>query len=402
MSSGKLTIAWTVPHRHPSGYAEDVEDYFVMTGKSDDTLKKWADKVMELAELDRRKQDEIRTERERNNGRMSASSQFPSSQWAPPTPAVEAPPFQFPPPLPGHGGQFADEDDDDLGFRSGRTTPSMSGSSTIHGYYPTVTNAGRRVQSQQGMPPQNHAELRARAMTEDQNGPSMTQWRQQGQQPQMPPMPRMMSAQSSMSAASEASFGHPAPRGSINRNMSTSRLGPSEEVDEGSDHTPTYSQRYPSQRGMMARAPSQGIPPTVPYPGSLLRNRSASSPNVFQQPHVGPSPSAGHTPILPGMAEYDYTDSVGMSSSSTLVGGQYQGKRTSGGGKRSSSESQSTETSESSSGPSPATPYANNASELRGSVQVERHGSGDLGMGGIGGGSAILIRVKCGEVSLGT
>lgn len=367
-----------------------------MTGKSEDTLKKWSDKVMELADADRLRQSHQRASGSgRQSGRMSASSQFQMSQWAPPTPAAEAPPFQFPPPLPQHG-HHGDEDEFDPGMRSGRTTPSLAGSSAAHmGYAPV--GPGRRVQSQQGMPPMNQAELRARAMTEDQNGPSMTQWRQQAQMPHMPPMPRLMSTQSAMSTASEASFGHTAGRPSIGRNMSTaSRLGPSEEVDEGSDQPSTsYSARYPSHRGMQ-RAPSQGHP-SVPYPAPLLRNRSASSPNVYQQPQI--SSSSPHAPPLPGMPEYDNPDFsppsrlAGLSTSSTLVGGTaYFTKRMSGGGKRSSSESHLTETSETSSGPSPATPYAMNP------LPVSRQNSGEM-PGGLGGGSAILLRVRNGEVS---
>lgn len=351
IDDGNLTIAWTVPHRHPNGYSEEVEDWFVMTGRSAETLKKWADKVIELAVNDRKRQAEYRSAR--HSGR--ASSQFQSSSWAPPTPATEAPPFQFPPPMP---------DDEDDGYRSGRTTPSISG---MHGPYPVPIPA-RRVQSQQSMPASQQAELRARAMTEDQNGPSITQWRQA----QIPPMPRLMSN------ASEASFGTGIGSGSrpaLGRQTSTaSRLGPAEEVDEDAYY------HEPGPRGM-ARAPSQ--PHTgLPYPPQL-RNRSASSPNVYQLPQGAP-------PLPPS----GWTESpINASSSTTLVGGTaYFTKRMSDKDKRFSSESHSTETSETSSGQSPATPYAQ-SSDLRHPTPVSRQNSSDAQ----GNGNGLLLRVKCGD-----
>lgn len=399
----KLTIAWTVPHRHPSGHAEELEDWFVMTGKHEDVLKKWGDKVMELAIADRKRQDE-----QRNSSHFSASMSHFSSSWAPPTPAAEAPPFAFPPPMPG-------DDDYDL---SGRSTPMSQ----------------RRVQSQQMQMPHGHyqaAEMRTRALTEDQNGPSMMQWRQghrHGSESASslhmmppPPMPRMQSAQSAMSAMSEASFGMGTPHSASGRSMlgrhpSSSRLGPAEEVDE------EYA--YGNARGMV-RAPSYphqpqssalyGIPPS-------LRERSASSPNVYGQPsapyasnnHYSSSSSLVNGASGPGSASASMMN--GQASASGSGATAFFNKRMSG--KRSSGESHSTETSDSS-GPSPATPYSHTAAIP---MPVSRQNSGDaqlngmlggmslgngsgsstgVGVGHAGGGggtlNTLLLRVKCGD-----
>ncbi|ORX40656.1 hypothetical protein BD324DRAFT_13354 [Kockovaella imperatae] len=236
LEDSRLTIAWTVPHRDPNGWHDEVEDMFVMTGKSDDQLKKWADKVMELANIERKRQEEIRS----HSMRLSQQSQF-----EPRTPASET----------GHDG--------------------------------------RRVQSH-SISRGSFPEPRARALTEDQFGPNVSQWRAQ------PPMPRLMSTSSDVM---------PRPTRQSSRN----------EVD-------------------MRYAPSRGMP------RDAMRSRSAS------QPHIHPL----NTDLPPVPSWQDPA-----SSSSTLVGRQSD--------KRSSGDSQSTETSESSH--SPVTPY---------------------GMG------SILVRVKCG------
>lgn len=362
----RLTIAWTVPHRGPDGYTRDEEDSFIMTGKSEDQIKKWADKVMDLSTTERKKQEEYRLERARLQGRYSnpGSSYQQQSAWAPPTPATEQPPMSFPPPMPNSATSYAwvaEDDEDDSGYRSGRTTPSISGS-TVHGYAPS----GRRVLSQQSIPADRQADQRARALTEDQFGPSMTQWRSQ-QMP--PPLPRLTSAMSAMSTTSDASFGTIRP--SIGRNMSSTRLDTSEEVDEDSaDDQRESSYRYAPARGM-TRVPSQGVPSSVPYPPAL-RTRSASSPNVYQQPKVTQAPPI---PTSAGYAD-PYPPNLATSSTSTLVGGTaYFAKRMSA-GKRSSGESNSTQTSETSSGQSPATPYSH-PGEMRGIASVSRQNSSD-------------------------
>jgi hypothetical protein len=71
------------------------------------------------------------------------------------------------------------------------------------------------------------------------------------------------------------------------------------------------------------------------------------------------------------------------------------------GGKRSSGESHSTETSETSSQQSPATPYGTVPSDPRGATPVSRQNSQDAvqGVGVVGNGMTVLVKVRCGEVS---
>ncbi|WWC94759.1 hypothetical protein V866_001608 [Kwoniella sp. B9012] len=408
----RVCIAWTVPHRHPNGWHEDQEDSFIMIGRSEEQMKKWADKVTELATAERKKQEANRNSRSAmSSGRYSGSEKaYQHSSFAPPTPSAEKPPFAFPPPVPGQGSQFPSaEDDDEDGLISGRTTPSLSNHGHAQGntspYTSVHPTTGRRVQSQQSMPAAMQAEFRARALTEDQYGPSMTQWRSQ-QQPMPPPLPRLTSAMSTLSTASEASFGPGVGSGSryyphpaMSRTMSGAGSRILQRADEAEEDSPTEQReafnRYGPARGM-ARAPSHGVAPTVPYPPQL-RNRSASSPNVYQQPQM--VPNSALPPLPPNQYQQQQQQSwntsmdpqLSMSSSSTLVGGTaYFTKRMSAGGKRSSGESHSTETSETTSDQqSPATPY--------GSVPgapVSRQNSSDV----VGtGSSSVLIKLRCGE-----
>ena len=249
-------------------------------------------------------------------------------------------------------------------------------------------SSGRRVQSQQSVPRGSFTELRARAMTEDQFGPSVSQWRNQ-QQP--PPMPRMMSNQSSTSNMSESSFGT-MPRSA--RQMSQSRI--TRGIDEESEPSPTESdlrshQRYAPARGM-ARAPSHQMTPSVPHPHAPpMRSRSAS------QPHVYPLTTDLPMPPVPNSAQghNGWHEPYPVSSSSTLVGsgGTAYFKRQSGGGKRSSGDSHSTETSETSSQISPSTPYGMIPGE--GPV-VSRKNSEALLPAQAG---TMLVRARCQEVS---
>ena len=351
----QLVISWTVPSRQPNGTSIEVADSFVMTGRSEEVMRKWSDKVLDLAAVAKKAQEETAAARMSGRERYS-NDRYGQSQFAPPTPATEAPPFVFPPSMP--------EEMD--GFTSGRNTPAFSESSA--GHHPF--SSGRRVQSQQAAPPMDRAELRARAMTEDQSGPSITQWRSQNQQNTPPPLPRLTSAMSAMSMSSEASFGT-MPRSA--RNMSASRLPSAEELEEPdylvSNEMRYTDSRYAPARGM-ARAPSYGHPPSMPHPPPL-RSRSASSPNVYQVP-------ARMSPAMPPIPQTTpYMESpLAASSSSTLVGTggtAYFNKRMSG--KRSSGDSHSTEMSNDST--SPTTPY-----------DVSRQNSQD---------SNVLVRVRCGK-----
>ncbi|WVN86432.1 uncharacterized protein L203_101596 [Cryptococcus depauperatus CBS 7841] len=403
--AARLQISWTVPLRNQDGYHIDQEDFFVMIGKSEEHVKRWSDKVLELATNERKVQEEIRQQRIKA-GRLSGSErQYPQSAFGPPTPASEYPPpapFNNMPPLPDRtvsSNGFHDEED---GFRSGRTTPN----SHQHPYYFHAAASNRRVQSQQSMAAIPPTEFRARALTEDQYGPSMSQWRNQHSLA-APPLPRMSSAMSGVSMASEASFGSgiAGVRPGVSRQTSLARLPQAFEVDEDGNSMEQREAftRFGPARGMV-RAPSHGVP-TVPHPPPL-RSRSASSPNVYQQPTVmgapvlpytaGPNgswttsaastvqsnmhPYSQSTPV-PGFGPY-------ASSSTTLVGGTaYFTKRISGEKRSSGGSHHSSTTTETSDQTSPATPYGSGNGDVRGAV---RQNSGD----GVSG--SVLIKLRCG------
>jgi cell division control protein 24 len=210
----------------------------------------------------------------------------------------------------------------------------------------------------------------------------MAQWR--NQQPLAPPMPRLNSAMSALSTNSDASFGMGMPRSARQASQTHSRLGRADEEEEEE-----VLGRYGSvsARGM-ARAPSHGITPSIPYPHPpTLRNRSASSPNVYQVPavaHAPPLPSSGWTDT-----PQTYSPLPSSSSASLIGGTAYFNKRMSG-SKRSSSESHSTETSETSS-QSPATPYGMIPDDPRSRTPVSRQNSQDIG---------VRLKVQYGGVSL--
>ncbi|KIR41542.1 cell division control protein 24 [Cryptococcus deuterogattii 99/473] len=408
--AARLLVGWTIPLRNKDGYHDDQADSFVMIGKNEEQMKKWSEKVMELANNERKIQEDMRAARIKA-GRSSGSERqyYQHSSFGPPTPATEQPPTPFNmPPLPnGSATPYYSEDEDAEGLRSGRTTPS------IQGRYPYAysgqPSAGRRVQSQQSMTSVMPTELRARAMTEDQYGPNMTQWRTQ--QPMAPPLPRLTSAMSGLSMASELSFGSgpnsAGVRTGMVRQMSSTRLPRSTEVDQGGLENPmdprdSYG-RYGSLRGM-ARAPSHALP-SVPHPPPL-RNRSASSPNVYQQPTVTGAASlpytAGPTGTWTGsplastlqMSTHPYVQSTpvpgfGPSSSTTLVGGTaYFNKRVSNGKRSSGGSHHSTTTTDTSDQTSPATPYGSGSGDVRGSM---RQNSGDNVSG------SVLVKLRFGS-----
>ncbi|ODN92150.1 cell division control protein 24 [Cryptococcus wingfieldii CBS 7118] len=405
--AARLLIGWTIPLRTTDGYHEDQEDSFIMIGKSEDQMKKWSEKVLDLAKNERKVQEELRQQRMKS-GRLSGSERhFQHSSFGPPTPASEFPPpnpFNMPPLPDKAAAHYHGEDDDPNGLHSGRTTPSTQS----HPYAYQLPGGNRRVQSQQSISSMNPIETRARAMTEDQNGPNMAQWRTQ--QPLAPPMPRLVSNMSGMSMASEASFGNGPPsagnRPGMGRQMSSVRLPRAPEEEAEKDESPTGQReafnRYGPSRGM-ARTPSQGVA-TVPHPPAL-RNRSASSPNVYQEPVV-----IGAAPPVPYTAGANGTWTTGSASNlpsnthpyahstpvpgfgpppqggTTVVGGTaYFNKRVSSGKRSSAGSTTTTETSDQT---SPATPYGTSG-DLR-PTQL-RQGSGDS----VGG--SVLVKVRCGE-----
>lgn len=391
----KVRIIWSVPNTR-NGEEHNIEDSFVMTGRTEEQMKKWADKVMELATKAR--QDQGNDYHHRGHMRTDSYSRISDSQrqywggqssFAPTTPGTEHANF-FQPQNPAHGGyHLPDEDDDDDEHRTPQ--PGSLNGLAIYGV-PGVPfpSANRRAQSQQSIPPAAQAELRTRAMTEDQNGPSMTQWRQHA--PPLPHLPRITSGASA--AASDGSWGHSGPQ--------YSRRQPSQSNID--DAPPGAYSRYDqlSGRGGQRQPPPNGVPNgAVP-----MRNRTTSSPNVHQAqeaplpplPHSA-APNGHWTGAANGSAPYPMSSatssSTGLASAITPGGTAFFNRRMSIGGKRSSQESETTETSETSSG-SPRTPYTNERpGDLRGATPVSRQNSQDAPQAT----SSVYIKVRSGDAN---
>lgn len=377
----RVQIVWSVPGKNGDS-DNDVEDSFIMSGRSEDQMKKWSAKVMELAVKARKEAGERERARHDSRGQYYAQSQF-----APPTPGPQEQPTIYSPSIPGSGVNYYVPEEDDLDYQppSGPTGLALYGVPGV----PFPGAASRRAQSQQSIPPAQAAELRTRAMTEDQNGPSITQWRQQAPPlPQAPHLPRITSGTSV--AGSDSSWGHgmshSISQGGSRRHPSQSRIDP----DEYNGGPPNAYARYEhsSQRGH-----SRAVAPPLSASSSTsgtLRNRSMSSPNVqaaMQAPlpplPIGASSSSGL---------YQQANGSGSAtSSSTGINGTTYFTRRNSTGKRSSQESETTETSETSS-QSPRTPYTNTtSSDLRGATPVSRQNSQDAPP------SMVYIRVRSGE-----
>jgi cell division control protein 24 len=301
----RVEITWSVPDKING---DDVEDSFVISGPVE-KLKEWCVKIIELAE----------------NARDEAlqTARYPSSSHWAHTPVSSYSNFFSPqtPSAPYHSLPSSSYD--------------LSEDVPLNGLgimYPHGSN--RRVQSQQSMPPAYPPEMRARAMTEDHNGPSIAQWRHQ----QAPPLPQ------APSLARIPSQGEQQP---WNASLGRRAVGRMQPLDDDDEMERTMSQgpssyRYES-RVMGPRAPSSA-------PMSM-RSRSASSPNVHQDAHVLPPQAA-----MPQTAGLNSPWPEQNASSSSINGGTAYFNRRMSTGKRSSAESQTTETSETSS-QSPRTPY---------------------------------------------
>lgn len=365
----RVQIVWTVPSKTGEG-AEDIEDSFIMSGRTEEQMKKWADKVMELANAARREKNAREHARTGSHSQRTSGPYWAQSTFAPPTPAAEHSSFPHGSALSPTYGPGELPDDEDRGLPP---TSNLSGLGmyNVPGVGPQVPT-NRRVQSQQSLPSVAQADVRQnRAMTEDQSGPNMVMWKNMHTAPPLPALPHIGSASSS-AVGSEGSWGH----------------GPRRQMAGTEDmHMPpaAYQQYSQGPRGPGSRQMSQqaGQPP---------RNRSVSSPNVHQQPmSASGSSSAGW-----GSTNVPYPTGSNSSSSTGLgstPGGTAYFTRRESNGKRTSQESETTETSDSSS-QSPRTPYTNaTPGDLRGATPVSRQNSQENGSAP----STILVKVRCGE-----
>lgn len=238
--------------------------------------------------------------------------------------------------------------------------------------------------------------LRTRARTEDTNGGILVDWRQQekarqAQQP-MPHMPRGYSTQSNASESSFGSGGAPGPR-AIRQQSSSSNLRRPSEVAPASTH-PYASQpgsRFASQpMGSRPTGGSQSMAPP-PAPMAQYRNRSASSPNVYQplstelrpplptngmlnsfsssSSNTSASPISPHANAIPPQLAMYNSSKSSLANSSTRA----DDKRGSGGSTNTSVSIESQ--------PYPTTPFGGPGLSIRhgssGGVPISRQGSSD-------------------------
>lgn len=378
----RVQIVWSVPAKNGDS-EQDVEDSFIMSGRSEEQMKKWAEKVLDLATTARKEHSDRHERARQSNPRVSDSSRghWGHSGFAPPTPAQDHANF-FSPQTPSHPYHHLPmEGDEDDGSQVG-PNGSLNGLA-IYGV-PGVSfpSNARRTQSQQSMPPiPQIGQLRARALTEDHDGPSMAQWRQQV--PSAPPLPRITSG---TSESSWTGNGYSRPPGRV------------DDEEEHVPHAPPGSYRY----GGMSRGPSQGVSQPLPP----LRNRSVSSPNVHQPPQASPVPPMPHTaattngtsPSWPQNGNAYGSGSTSSSSTglgSTPGGTAYFARRMSD-DKRDSRESHTTETSDTSS-QSPRTPYTNaTPGDLRGATPVSRQNSQETAPSAT---STVLVKVRSGDAN---
>lgn len=410
LSSGEYTlkIIWR-QQEDPGGF-----EFFVMHVKSLETINKWESEIEKLMAADQTRRDE-RLRMSQGAARQTSQQFIPNSANFPLTPASERPGTGS-----LSGGFFPDDPrqwDEDGG------TPSTSTSHTP-GAYPGGP-ASRRTMSSQGIP---HAGDRyssstgSRASAGD-YGNNLSQWNQGA----VPPLPRGVSG---ASVRTDASFtnGHryngsrqvSGGSSSLSRGMSEEALpylGEGEEVLRPSmvEANARYANGLGMSRtGSYANGTTNGSASVPqPHPGAL-RNRSASSPNVYQVPRMtsGPSPSP---PPLPGSAAMTTTSSGqswstndssaynrvphlgnnGFNPSNLSLTATSETENSDFDKKRSSNGSDETELSEVSSR-SPETPYDRNVRDLVPVQPNSRAGSGDST---IAYAASVIVKVRFNSVS---
>lgn len=267
---------------------EDPNEFenFVLHLKNSEQFQKWHTEISKLmkADQDRREQRQREAESKDRQFRGSAASRMQYPSYFPMTPASELVSQSA-----TSGGGFFN-DDDVRGAQE--TTPNANGYSSP----PYYSNGPRRTHSQQGVSwaSERHSENSMRSASGDHNS-SLAQWRNHTSSPSAPPMPRKMSE---LSVVTEASFGNPhavhRSKLSLGKFATTgddqygAMLAPTPENDTTSElhHVSSMRPNGVTNAGMFRHTSSTA--PSVPHPQmlSVLRMRSASSPQVFQSPAV--------------------------------------------------------------------------------------------------------------------
>lgn len=354
------------------------EEAFTIKCRTDELLKQWQRGITRAVEDSphRRRAHHLSSSRRSDRGTNSPLSTFPNtpntelgpsgssiysyaSETSSPYPYNNPAQPGFPPGT--HGNQFDDEYDDNAYevTESGRSTPSTMARSRSG-----MSNANTRSLpvEQREAAYAGASGAKPRAQTEDSNSAVINQWRDQT--PGGPPLPRGAShasngsdAQSLRSSASSRQLkGKPSSEwGGASPALGYGRLPHSHEQQQqqqqpdeltgkaGLPRHMSHQQAHPASYGAAA-------PP-------MLRNRSASSPNMFQ----GPTFSSSQSPQLPDKEwqgngqdpsravngngssghPYAYTHAQGHDSVNSSRGVSYKSSGTNSGGTLASASSAS-------------------------------------------------------------
>ena len=263
---------------------EDPNEFenFVLHLKNSEQFQKWHTEISKLmkADHDRREQRQREAESKDRQIRGSAASRMQYPSYFPMTPASDLVTQS----ATSGGGFFTDDD------ARGVHDTALNGSS--YSSPPLNTGGSRRTHSQQGVQwaSDRYSETSTRSASGDHNG-SLAQWRNHSSSPSAPPMPRKMSE---LSIVTEASFGNPH---AVHRNklslgkfsttgddQPSAMLAPTPENETSSEtyHVSPMRCTGGPNAGMFRHVSSTA--PSVPHPQmlSVLRMRSASSPQVYQ------------------------------------------------------------------------------------------------------------------------
>jgi cell division control protein 24 len=277
----------------PDGY-----EFFVMHVKSSETVNKWEAEIQKLMRADAlRREERERRSMQRQHQYMPSSANFPL------TPASDRMYRTTP------SGEYFTEQDahrqqwDDDGLTAANT-PSTTASNTPNSF----VASSRRTMSGQGIPDRYSAGGPSRTSDDHYHGNALSQWRyNQNGMPAMPPLPRAVSS----SVTDQGPDGH-------YRSNSRSISGPARHYlhdvhDDRSGGLPYLAEsseevlrpsmaianaRYANGIGMLRSGSGVGGDPSTPqqHPAAL-RMRSASSPNVYQVPHVNAQSNARQPPM---------------------------------------------------------------------------------------------------------
>lgn len=391
------------------------EEAFTIKCRTEELLRQWQRTIMKAVDEspNRRRAHHLSASR-RERGANSPLSQFPATPLSESGPSVggayypsqstsSSDPNSYPhansaqPSYPPDSNGFDDEDNDHEGYNeSGRSTPStiprrgLGSTRSLH--------SNDRDGNGFGM-------TRPRAQTEDSSSSAIYNWRNQtpndSTQTTLPGLPRGVSITSNgsdsislRSSASSRQLRHKpsAEWTSTSPALGFSRLQTNGQYDDDSTPRPN---NMPRQSSHTTVATSYAAAP-------LIRNRSASSPNIYQLPAPGSaslsqvewSPHPDQNSAHPGTAASNspYIPSVPTLSkgNATDSGGTLASASSRSGAKRSSSSSNGTDRSSGASSQSQGQTYTATTSPANTLAGTQSHSAASNGARGYSSGSSRL------------